>query len=98
MNAHVFGDGVLGGEFGDPERPGDVAAGIGHAPQGHAEGPPADAVAEVEAKDATGEEDIQHRTHGEEMEAVIGEAPGIGEEQAGEDGNDAGDPGDVEGG
>ena len=95
VDGHVFGDGMLGGEFGDPKAPGDIAAGIGDAEEGHADGPGPVALEVVEDEDGSGEEDIEAGANDEEVDAVVEEAPGVGKEDAEDDGDDADDPGDV---
>ncbi|MCX6848976.1 MAG: hypothetical protein NTY98_08650 [Verrucomicrobia bacterium] len=96
MPAPVLGDCLFVGELGNPERPGDIATRIGHAPQGHAKGPPEEAVPKEETQDAGGKEDVQHRTHSEEVKAVINQPPGIRKDDAGQHRHHPGDPSDIE--
>lgn len=95
MHGHVFGDGMLGGEFGDPKAPSDISTGISDAKEGHPDGPSPVALEIVEDENGGSEEEVEAGSNDEEVDAIVEQAPGVGKEDAKDQGDDTDDPSNV---
>ena len=94
MDGHVVGDAIFRSELGDPEAPGDIAAGIRNAVDNGAGDQTGKIIAEEEGEDAYGESEVQDNAEGEKVCVVEESAPERAKEDTGDIRDDAGEESD----